>query len=346
MTGVAGAARPGHDAVTFQPAAGFGHDIVPGNLDAPVHEQQRLGGQLRRDRVHRVGQPLPVARQRAAGDDWHDVLRGLQVTVVGEQDQVAGGEVPVGGVQHRDVDHAVAKRGDGLLLGVEGQEAGEAEPVYLPQPGEAVRPVRAFGSTAEGQPAGGPPQVADRVQAQAAGGGGGDHHAVLVLGRGWCHDLNMPPGQRAGQCGLDRRGFRYRDAAIGPEAVQRGPEIFGNDVHQALFQGRLNQLARPEVELELRRDPGVPDGQLVDRRQQLALRKVERGDHHRATLRAATVPGRHRTVRAGLARGEQREHQRAGRQRGHTSASGHGLTFFAASACGCGPGPVRTAVRQ
>jgi hypothetical protein len=292
------------------------------------------------------GQPLSVARQRAAGDDWHDVLRGLQVTVVGEQEQVAGGEVPVGSVQHRDVDHAVAKRGDELWLGVEGQEAGEAEPVYLPQPGEAVRPVRAFGSTAESQPAGGPPQVADLVQAQAAGGGGGDHQAVLVLGRGWRHDLDMPPGQRAGQRGLDRRGIRHRDAWMGHEAGQRGPEIFGYDVHQALFQGRLNQFARTEVKLELHRDPGMPDGQLVDRRQQLALRKVERGDHHRATLRAATAAGRRRTVRAGLARGEQREDQGAGRQRGRTSASGHGLTFFAASACGCGPGPGRTAVRQ
>ena len=64
-------------------------------------------GQLRRDRVHRVGQPLPVTRQRAAGNHRHHVLRRLQVAVIGEQDQVAGGQVPVGGVQHRDVDHAV-----------------------------------------------------------------------------------------------------------------------------------------------------------------------------------------------------------------------------------------------
>ena len=284
-----------------------------------------------------VGQPLPVTRQRAAGNHRHHVLRWLQVTIIREQDQVAGGQVPVGSVQHRDADHAVLQRGDALCLSVEGPEAGEAETVYLPQPGKAVGPVRAFGSTAESQPAGVPPQVADLVQAQATGGGVGDHQAVLVLGRGRRHDLDMPPGQRAGQRGPDRRRIRHQDARVGSEAGQSGPEIFGNHVHQALLQGRLDQLAGAEVELELHRDPGVPDGQPVDRREQLALGEVERGDHDRVAVRAA-APGRRGLVRALLAGGQQRQPQRAGHP--HGSPNGHDLTFSATPPC------PRTAVRR
>ena len=47
--GLKGSARPGRDAVAYQPCARFGQDVGPGYLDAPVHEQQRPGGQLRRD---------------------------------------------------------------------------------------------------------------------------------------------------------------------------------------------------------------------------------------------------------------------------------------------------------
>ena len=67
-------AWPRQEAMAFQPAARFSHDPVPVYLDTPVHEQQRPGGQLRRDRVHRLAQPLSVTRQHTAPDHWHDVL--------------------------------------------------------------------------------------------------------------------------------------------------------------------------------------------------------------------------------------------------------------------------------
>ena len=131
--------------------------------------------------------------------------------------------------------------------------------------------------------------------------------------------------------------IRHQDARVGSEAGQRGPEIFGNHVHQALLQGRLDQLAGAEVELELHRDPGVPDGQPVDRREQLALGEVERGDHHRVAVRAA-APGRRGLVRALLAGGQQHQPQRAGHP--HGSPNGHDLTFSATPPC------PRTAVRR
>ena len=42
MTGAKGSAWPGQDAVAFQPAACFGQDVVPGDLDAPVQNSSAL----------------------------------------------------------------------------------------------------------------------------------------------------------------------------------------------------------------------------------------------------------------------------------------------------------------
>ena len=78
MTRAKASAWPGQNAVAFKPAARLGHDVGSGYLDTPVHEQQRLAGQLGRDRVHRTGQPAAVARHRTAGDHRHHVLRRLQ----------------------------------------------------------------------------------------------------------------------------------------------------------------------------------------------------------------------------------------------------------------------------
>jgi len=83
--------------------------------------------------------------------------------------------------------------------------------------------------------------------------------------------------------------------------------------------GGLDEFAGAEVELELYRDPGVPDGQPVDGREQLALGEVERGHHDRAASRAGVRAGRGGLARAGLAGGEQREHRPADRQGSRTS---------------------------
>ena len=66
MTARPGSAHARHDAVALQPGARFRLDAVPGDLDAPVQEQQRRGGEPCRNRVHRAGQPPPVAGERFA----------------------------------------------------------------------------------------------------------------------------------------------------------------------------------------------------------------------------------------------------------------------------------------
>ena len=45
MTAGPGSARARHDAVALQPGARFGLHAVSGDLDAPVQEQQRRGGE-------------------------------------------------------------------------------------------------------------------------------------------------------------------------------------------------------------------------------------------------------------------------------------------------------------
>ena len=203
-----------------------------------------------------------------------------------------------------------------------------------------------------GRAAGDPPQVAHRAQTQAVGGCRGDHHAVLVLSQGRSRDLDMPPGKRVGQRGPDRRRIRHRDARTGLKAGQRGPEVFGNHVHQALFQRRLDELPRTQAEPEPDGDPGVLHGQPIDRRQQLAFREVERGHDHRAATRAGAA----RRHGAALARGDQRERQRAGDEGGHRPArrsqpggrraDGHGLTFSAPPTCHSAAGPVTEAPQR
>ncbi|MBO0815542.1 MAG: hypothetical protein J2P30_10440, partial [Actinobacteria bacterium] len=184
MTARPGSARARDDAVALQPGARFCLHAVPGDLDAPVQEQQRRGGEPGRNRVHRAGQPPPVAGERLGPDHRHDVLSGLQVTIIGEADQAAGGQATVGGGQHGGIDHVFREPGDTLPLGIERQEAGEPESVNAPQPGQAGGPGRAFRGTAKRHAGCGAPQVAHGAQAQPGRSGAGDYHGVLILCRG------------------------------------------------------------------------------------------------------------------------------------------------------------------
>ena len=350
MTAGPGSARARHDAVALQPGARFRLNAVPGDLDAPVQERQRRGGEPCRNRVHRTGEAAPVTGESFGPDHRHDVLRGLQVAVIGEEDQVTGGQVPIGGGQYGDVDHTLLKRGDTLLLGVERQEPGEPQSVDAPQAGQAGGPGRAFRGTAKCEAASGTPQLAHGVQAQPGCSGAGDHLSVLILCRSRGQCLDTPGGQRAGQCHPHQRGIRHHDARMWLDAGQRGPEIFGNHVHQALLKCRLNELTRAEIEREPYRDPGVPDGKPVDRRQQFAFWEVERGHHDRVGTHAATLPGR---CRAGVTGGEQEEQGKAGQSGRRAPAQawpagcpalGHGVTFPAAPVCRHRALPATTAV--
>ena len=333
MTGAVGPARPGQDALAFQPAARLRERVLPGDLHAPVEKQQALGGQPRRHRVHRVDEAPSIARDGVGADHRHHVLRGLQMAVIEEQDEVTGCQVPVGGEQHRDVDYPISEGGDTLLLGVERQKAGEPQPIQGAQPWQAVGPAWALRGAAENQLAGDAAQVADSRQAQAPGGGAGDYYAVLVLGRGRSQDLDMPPGERARQRPPDRGGVPHRDSRVRFEAGQRCPEVLRYHVHPALLEGWLDKLPRAEIEFAPNRDTRLLDSQPVDRRQQLALREVERGHHNGAPMSAATV---RRCCRTRLAGGEQCKHQATRQDCGGPDAAcaplRHGVTFFAAPA--------------
>jgi hypothetical protein len=96
--------------VTCEPPPGDGGSgtVADGRLALQVDE---VGGrEPGADGVERVDELLPVAPDDLGAHDRDDAVRGLQLAIVGEQQQILVGEVRVGGVHQPDVDLAVGQR--------------------------------------------------------------------------------------------------------------------------------------------------------------------------------------------------------------------------------------------
>ena len=200
MTGVPQSAGSGQDAVALQPGAPSAGPSFPAT-SMRQSRQQFGGGELRRDRVHRPGQPAPVARHGLRPDHRRYVLRGLQAAVVAEEDQAFGGQVPLqpgtGRPFTRPQKAPTRRCSAPAARPARPQAAGSTA-----QPGEAIRPGWAFRRATEDQAASSMPKITHGPQVQPCRGSASDHHAVLVLSPG----RDPPPyGQCAGQRGPDLR---------------------------------------------------------------------------------------------------------------------------------------------
>jgi hypothetical protein len=244
---------------------------------------------------------------------------GCKLAVVGEQDKVTAGEVAAGSSRYHHVRYALPEGIDAFLLGVQGHEPGELQAVDPAQPGQARRPLRALGRAAENHLRRERAQVAHGAQPQPGGRGAGHHQAVLVLGRGGLQNLHIPPGQGPHELVPHRHRVGGGHAGPGLKADQRGPQVLGNHIDQALRHSGLHELTRPEAKLQARRDPGLHQGESVDRSEQLALGEVERRHHDRGAGRA---PGRCRGRPAEGAEGAEGEHPEHGERDGR-GGNGH-----------------------
>ena len=74
----------------------------------------------------------------------------------------------------------------------------------------------------------------------------------------------MPPGQGPGEFTPHRHRVGHGYVGRWLQAGQRGPQVFGNHVDQALRQGGLHELTRPDTKLQARWDPGMHQGEGVD----------------------------------------------------------------------------------
>jgi hypothetical protein len=120
-----------------------------------LSDERVEGPQFRRRQSGR--HPIEHPRERRTGpaeclptDDGDEVLRGLQVAIVGEEHQVVVSEAAVAREEHPHVDGAPLDRfrGDGPA-GVQRQERREPQSVHARESGQAELALRAFGRSSQ-----------------------------------------------------------------------------------------------------------------------------------------------------------------------------------------------------
>ena len=135
MTGLASSPRLRKDALALQPGPRLGETRSAATVTRQLRKIRSLVVSRADTAFERGGQARAIPRHRGGADHWHDVLGRLQLAVIGEQDEVTAGEIAVGRVQHRDVDHAVREGGDGSCSVSKGTNLANGSPYTWRSPG-------------------------------------------------------------------------------------------------------------------------------------------------------------------------------------------------------------------
>src|SRR5437762_3161608 len=284
--------------------------LVDGDL--LVHVVQLALRELRADRVQETLDRAVVLLKERVSHDRRDVVRELQVLVVIEKDEALGDDARVTREEEPDVDLLALERRDRQrATRVERLEIFEGDPVGVLEAELAERPRRALGGPAEHQ------CVADRCEVT-------ELLQVLRTGCVLCHDEAVLIGRRREvedgeglriECflkpglGLLRIGGRLGDLAVLVHEGEERREVLGVDVDLARLDGRLDDLAVPEVEL--------PGDRVAVRFEYLAVQLAER-----ELLVEVRGPDRDRGLRpAGSGAAACGHHHRGRDERGKESSS-------------------------
>src|SRR6267143_2437805 len=240
------------EALLLQPCGGddFAVGFVDGHL--LVHVVELALRELRADRVQESLDRAVVLLKERVAHDRRDVVGELQVLVVIEEDEVLRDDAGVTREKQSNVDLLPFERGDRERAAcVERLEVLERDAINVLQTERAERARRTLRRSAEHHRAGDRHKVAELLQILRAGGGLRHDEAVLVGGRSVVKDGEALGIKRLLETGL--RLFRIRrwlgDLAVLVDACQECREVPGVDVDLARLNGRLNDLAVPQVEL-------------------------------------------------------------------------------------------------